>query len=144
MGSHVSIRKAKLQDLEAIKQIADANKEAIGFVMRPALAENIKRGWVLVAERAGVVVGFASYRHRRDEQTTLYEICVAEGQRGNGVGRALLEALTEEGHRLGKSYLRLKCPVDSEANAFYASLAFDQVGKEQGKAKELIKWEKAL
>lgn len=144
MSGYALIRKARLRDLEAIKQIADANKEAIGFVLRPALAENIRRGWVLVAEKAGVVIGFASYRHRRDEQTTLYEICVAEGQRGNSVGRALLETLVEESQRLSKDYLRLKCPADSEANAFYASLAFEQVGKERGKNRELIQWERAL
>ena len=78
MSGYAVIRKATSQDLEAIKQIADANKEAIGFVLRPALAQNIKRGWVLVAEREGVVIGFANYRHRQDDQTTLYEICVAK------------------------------------------------------------------
>lgn len=144
LSGYAVIRKATLQDLEAIKQIADANKEAIGFVLRPALAQNIEQGWVLVAEKGGVVIGFANYRHRRDEQTTLYEICVAEEHRGNGVGRALLEALMKECRDLGKGYLRLKCPVGSEANAFYASLAFEQLGRERGKNKELILWERAL
>ncbi len=143
MSNHV-IRKATLQDLEAIKQIADANREAIGFVLQPALAQNIQRGWVLVAEKDGVVIGFASYRHRRDEQTTLYEICVAEGYRGNGVGTALLEALIDESRQLGKCYLRLKCPASSLANAFYAGLAFERVGKEQGRCRELIQWRKEL
>lgn len=144
MSGYAVIRKATLQDLETIKQIADANKETIGFVLRPALAQNIERGWVLVAEREGVVIGFANYRHRRDEQTTLYEICVAEEHRDNGVGKSLLEALIEESRRLGKGRLRLKCPVGSEANAFYANLAFEQRGRERGKNKELILWERAL
>jgi len=144
VSDYAVIRKATLQDLEAIKQIADANKKAIGFVLRPALAQNIGRGWVLVAEKDGLVIGFANYRHRRDEQTTLYEICVAEEHRGNGVGKALLEALIEEGHCLGKERLRLKCPVGNEANAFYANLGFEQAGRERGKNKELILWEKSL
>ena len=144
MSGYAVIRKATLQDLEAIKQIADANKDAIGFVLRPALAQNIERGWVLVAEREGVVIGFANYRHRLDEQTTLYEICVAEEHRGNGVGKALLVALIEEGRHLGKGRLQLKCPADSEANAFYANMAFEQLGRERGRNKELILWERAL
>ena len=144
MSGYATIRKARLRDLEAIKQIADANKEAIGFVLRPALAQNIERGWVLVAERAGVVIGFASYRHRRDEQTTLYEICVSEGQRGNRVGEALITALVAESRCQGKSFLRLKCPADSDANAFYEDLGFERVGREEGKHRELIQWERAL
>ena len=69
---------------------------------------------------------------------------MAKEHRDNGVGKALLEALIEESRRLGKSRLRLKCPVGSEANAFYANLAFEQLGRERGKNKELILWERAL
>lgn len=144
MSGYAVIRKATLQDLDAIKQIADANKKAVGFVLRPAIAQNIERAWVLVAEKHGLVIGFANYRHRRDEKITLYEICVAEEHRGNGVGKALIEALVEEGHCLEKERLRLKCPVDNVANAFYANLGFKQVGRERGKNRELILWEKSL
>jgi ribosomal protein S18 acetylase RimI-like enzyme len=143
-SNQFTIRKAEQKDLDSIKAIADANKDAIGFVLRPALAEAIGQGWVLVAEGNGQLIGFANYRHRQDQQTTLYEICVAEDYRGNGVGRALLDTLVKESHRLGKTIIRLKCPADSRANDFYDSLAFVRVGFEQGKRRKLILWERQL
>lgn len=139
-----TIRKAEQEDLDSIKAIADANKDAIGFVLRPALVKAIQRRWVLVAEDNGQLIGFANYRHRQDQQTTLYEICITEDYRGNGAGKALLDALVEESHRLGKTVIRLKCPADNKANDFYNSLKFVRVGLEQGKRRRLVHWEKQL
>ena len=143
-SNQFTIRKAEQEDIDRIKAIADSNKDAIGFVLRPALVEAIQRKWVLVAEDSGQLIGFAQYRHRRDSQTTLYEICVAEEYRGNGVGRALLDALVEESRRLGKTIIRLKCPADNEANGFYDHLRFVRVGWEQGRRRKLIRWESQL
>ena len=140
----VIIRKARLDDLDAIKTIADANKEAIGFILRPVLACNIEYGWVLAAEMAHEVVGFVNYRHRQDDQTTLYEICVAAERRGNGVGRALIEALIEECRGKNKERIRLKCPIDNEANIFYDKMDFTQVGEEKGRRRKLVVWEYCL
>jgi ribosomal protein S18 acetylase RimI-like enzyme len=143
-SNQFTIRKAEQKDLDSIKIIADANKDAIGFVLRPALAEAIQRRWVLVAEGNEQLVGFANYRHRQDQQTTLYEICVAEDYRGNGMGKALLNALVEESRRLGKTIIRLKCPAGNKANDFYDGLGFVRVGLEQGKRRKLIHWERKV
>ena len=135
------VRKATLEELDAIKSIADSNKDLIGFVLRPALAENISRQWVLVAEIGGQIIGFANYRHRRDHQTTLYEICVATAHRGNGVGKELMTALYMESRNLGQRCVRLKCPVNNAANVFYERLGFVRVGEEAGKRRALAIWE---
>jgi len=68
----IQIRKAEMGDLDTIKSLADANKAALGFVLRSALSAGIEKGWVLVAEisKEGLV-GFVHYRHRQDEQTTI-------------------------------------------------------------------------
>jgi len=139
---HFVIRKATLHDLEAIKAIADSNRDLIGFVLRPALVENILRQWVLVAEIGGQVIGFANYRHRQDQQTTLYEICVTVPHRNNGVGVLLIEALIEESQSQGKRRVLLRCPQESQANAFYCRLGFRQIGTEEGKRRRLVIWEK--
>jgi ribosomal protein S18 acetylase RimI-like enzyme len=143
----VRVRKACMEDLDAIKSLADANKVALGFVLRPALAAGVQRGWLLVAERAGQVaeqphvIGFVHYRHRRDAQTTLYEICVEEAWRGNGVGRALVRALLVESAARGKVCIRLKAPSDLPANKFYQQLGFTLADTEQGKRRQLNTWE---
>jgi len=137
----VYVRKARPDDLDAIKSLADANKAALGFVLRPALAAGIQRGWLLVAEQDEHVIGFVHYRHRRDAQTTLYEICVDEARRGNGVGRALVQALLVESAALGQAFIRLKAPSDLPANEFYQEQGFMLVGTEQGRRRQLNAWE---
>jgi GNAT superfamily N-acetyltransferase len=131
-----------MEDLNSIKVLADANKAALGFVLRPALAAGIKKGWVLVAENCNQrIIGFVHYRHRQDSQTTLYEICLDEDWRGNGVGRSLIGALSDEAAILGKDRIRLKSPVDLSANGFYQALGFTLLGVEIGKQRRLNVWE---
>jgi ribosomal protein S18 acetylase RimI-like enzyme len=138
---NMRVRKARAEDLDAVKALADANKASLGFVLRPALAAGIQRDWLMVAERAGQVIGFVHYRHRQDSQTTLYEICVDEASRRNGVGRSLVQALAIESQALGRACIRLKSPADLLANKFYQQLGFELVGTEPGKRRPLNVWE---
>ena len=138
----IPIRKANIGDLDAIKALADANKSSLGFIIRPTLSFGIQKGWILVAEsKDHRVIGFVHYRHRQDSQTTLYEICVDETQRGNGVGRSLIEMLSAEAAALGKEYIRLKAPVNLPANRFYQIIGFNLVGVIGGKRRQLNIWE---
>lgn len=134
------VRKATHADLDSVKSIADANRQSIGFVMRGALEEGVTRGWLLVAEQDGDVVGFAHYRHCvRLPHTTLYELCVTKTHRGQGYGKSLITAIRQEAQHLGKC-IKLKTPVDLSANGFYAALGFQCVGTEQGKKRALNVW----
>lgn len=138
------IRKATLEDIPSIKKIADANKNTLGFVMSPALAENIARGWGLVQVCAECephkVVAFVNYRHRKDSQTTIYEICIAEDHRQRGVGRILLDALVQEAKERGKSFIQLKAIATIPANDFYRHYGFQLVGTEIGRKQLLNVW----
>lgn len=135
------IRKATEKDIDKIKLIADANRDAIGFVLRPKIEFALKRGELLVATtRNGRVIGFVNYHHRRDVQTTLYEICVKKEHRKNGVGRKLIRALIEESKTVGKKKILLKCPESLKANGFYRKLCFKNIAKENGRKRRLNVW----
>ncbi len=141
MYSDVSIRKAEIQDLAAIKQLADDNRPTLGFVLRPALLAGIKQGWLLIAEQTnGELLGFIHYRHRRDMQTTLYEICVVQSFRRRGVGRALVKALAREAAQLRKNCIQLRAPVGIAANAFYQMTGFALDRTESGRKRQLNVW----
>ena len=134
------IRKATSQDIDAIKRIADANRDTLGFVLRPALQENIEKSWGLVAECDGQIVGFVNYRHRKDSQTTIYEICVSQEYRGQGIGFQLVDALCTEDVNLNKTSIQLKAMGGIRANNFYERYGFQLVSTETGKRQRLNVW----
>lgn len=134
---------AEFSDLTSIKRIADSNREALGFVPRPKVEEAIATNRVLVASDSDQrkVVAFVIYRHRKtDKQTTVYDICVEEEVRRQGIGSLLLKELYDECRNLGRDFIQLKCPLDLAANLFYKSVGFYRSRIEQGKRRSLNVW----
>jgi len=140
----MGVREAHPKDVEAIKQLADAHRDALGFTPRAILEEQQRRGELFVAEHQGVLIGFVSFHHRRDGWTTIRELCVAEGYRNQGVGRALVREVEQSARHARQTGIRLKCPLDLPANGFYARLGFTRVAVEDGKRRPLAVWEKPL
>lgn len=135
IGCSAAIRFAHEADLPAIKRVANEYKNELGFVMLPALRENIKRKSLLVAEKDGEVVGLVNYRACRDGWQTIYEIAVTRYHRGQCIGAGLLAAIPKP--------IRLKCTADNPANAFYEAQGFACVGSEDGRKRRLNVWQKA-
>ena len=128
-----SIRVARHEDLSSIKKIADANKKEIGFIVRPILIASIQNNELLVAQKEdGCIVGFVRSHQRLDGWNTIYEICVSADFRGEGIGKHLLSKIQKP--------IRLKCPEDNKANAFYEHLGFLLVSIENGKKRKLNIW----
>ena len=140
----LKIRPAQEDDLLIIKQIADDNRFALGFVVKAVLKERLQHQLLLVCEYQKNVVGFVGFHHRRDSWTVIHELCVKDEYRGWGIGRMLVEAVEEKARRSGQLGIRLKCPVELAANGFYARLGFIRVAMEEGKSRPLAVWEKPL
>ncbi len=73
---------------------------------REKIADVAARGWpFLVAEAAGIVVGYAYATQFRDRAAYAFtcesSLYVADGMRGQGIGRALLAALVDAAHVAG-------------------------------------------
>ena len=139
--NEIVICHATVADLDAIKQIADAHRRELGFVRRPTLLAAINRQEIFIAKHNEQLIGFVEYHHRRDEQTTLYNIAVKADYRAQGVGRALVEALAIESQSRGKAFILLKCPIDLPSNQFYETLRFQQGMAEAGKHRPLNIWQ---
>lgn len=143
-GSKIKIRHATPKDIDDIKQLADNHRHELGFLRRPALLEAIQRTELLVAQNSTSIVGFVEYRHRRDQQTTLYNIVVCSDHLRQGIGRNLMAALEREAKQKTKSWILLKCPEDLPANQFYAHIGYQKIEVQQGKLRRLNVWRKDL
>ena len=112
-----AVRPAAEPDLAAILEITNEairNGTALWTVTPTTL--QARRDWwqervadgfpVLVAERAGRVLGFASYGRFRPHEgyahTVEHSLYVHAGARGEGLGHALLAALVSDATRAGK------------------------------------------
>jgi ribosomal protein S18 acetylase RimI-like enzyme len=130
-----------MADLQQLKKLAAENSDALGFVLRSALALAIMEKRVVVAIANNKIIGFQEYYHRkRDGQTTLYHKCVALEFRRQGIGTALVDAVLDECKEKGREWLLLKCPEDLPSNSFHKQYGFQLVGTENGRRRKLNIW----
>jgi ribosomal protein S18 acetylase RimI-like enzyme len=86
--------------------------------------------FVLVAEEDGTVAGFASGEERRhwtgDPELYVGELAVDPQYEGRGVGRALIDAVTEHAEQLGVLTIILDTgAANTNARGFYKRLGFE-------------------
>lgn len=140
-GTPVVVRTGTKSDIDAIKAIADREKDALGFVHRGALVRAAGRNELVIASIETVVVGFCQLYRRQDGIITVYHFAVVSEARGLGIGRALLAHLAADARTQQMKAIRLKCPSDLPANDFYARNGFKRMAVDAGKARPLSVWE---
>ena len=137
----VLVRFVKQSDIPGIKQIADQNRNALGFLPRAKLDEVTKSHRAFVIHRGELIIGFVIFRHRsKDFQTTLSDICIRNEFRGQGYGKTLMKSLISDCLLHSREYIQLKCPIDLTANMFYKNLGFTLAMMESGKKRPLNVW----
>lgn len=133
-----------MADIPAVKAIADRDKRALGFVHRASLTRAATREELLVAGSGPSIVGFCQFYRRRDGTATIYHVAVTPEARRTGVGRALIAEVAHDAAERGMHAIRLKCPADLSANAFYARIGFGLVDVEAQRKRPLNVWEFCL
>lgn len=118
------------------KEIAATYWKELGFVNLAALKEAEQKNTLEVIPG----IGFCNYHHRRDRQTTIYEIAVDKGHAGKGWGRLLFYRVLCDAIEKKQKSIFAKCPVDLASNAFYEHLGFKHEGIEQGRKRQLNCW----
>lgn len=142
------IRQALADDVVACKKIADKHRHALGFLPKPVFSEAVVRRSLLIAETSspnGQVVGFVRYNHRkRGTETAIYDICVANTHKQQGVGRALVFAVADDCLQNNRESIILRCPENLPANQFYRQIGFEQLEIEEGRSRRLMVWRLVL
>jgi len=139
-----TVLRAEMTHLLAAKRLADQYKQELGFINRAILQKAIEAQSLLVAplqgEQTSDLAGLVHFYVRRDHVITLYSIAVAPACQGLGWGQQLFAALIDEARARQKSEIRLKCPAELPANAFYEHLGLQLVACETGKHRPLNVW----
>lgn len=125
----MNIRKAKISDLEAIKEIED--ESFINPFTKEDLLYEISQNPVsnfLVLEKDGLVVGFLDYWVTFDS-ATIDQIAVKKSERNQGFAKILLEKSINDLKELGEvSFFTLEVRVSNEpAINLYKSFDFQKV-----------------
>ena len=125
----MNIRKAKISDLEAIKEIED--ESFINPFSKEDLLYEISQNPVsnfLVLEKDGLVVGFLDYWVTFDS-ATIDQIAVKKSERNQGFAKILLEKSINDLKELGEvSFFTLEVRASNEpAINLYKSFDFQKV-----------------
>ena len=149
------MRLATVTDAEAIRSIYNVEvlESTVTFDLVPRSLEEQER-WltarsgahaVLVAERDGDVIGFASlspYRDRPAYSTSVEDsVYVRRSAQGEGVGKALLGALVDTATAHGFHAMMARIVGGHEASiALHRAHGFDVVGTEREVGRKMGRW----
>ena len=106
--------------------------------------------WLTLAERDGVLVGFALSRVVMDEAELLLLACEPR-QRGSGIGGALLRSVMADAVRRGAARLHLEVRAGNPAIGLYDREGFQPVGRRRdyykgsnGKVFDAVSYNRAI
>lgn len=139
LATGVSIRAAVARDAGRIAALADELRRHLDDPLGNLTADRIvEDGFgeapefeVLVAERDGTVVAYALFLPAYEPAYAargfyLADLCVTAGERGRGIGRALVEAVSRVASERGRTFVWWLCnPKNQTALDFYRKLAPD-------------------
>jgi L-amino acid N-acyltransferase len=152
---HPEVRLARLEDAEALLEIynLEVQTSTVTFDILPrSLGE--QRAWltersgahaVIVAERAGKVLGFASlspWRSRPAYATSVEDsVYVHRDHQGAGVGRLLLSELIDVGRAHGFHAMFARIVGGHESSVrLHESLGFEVIGTEREVGRKFGRW----
>ena len=137
------IRVATPDDHAAICVVAKTSKYTKDFSNRLMFSSDAAyaKGWILVAEHRGEILGFTCVRHKvREPVTMLYFITVHPDERGGFIGERLLKHVMQQSPH---TCMALNVMKENRAVSFYERLGFKIAGDAfGGEAYRMVKeWE---
>ncbi|AJY77361.1 arsinothricin resistance N-acetyltransferase ArsN1 family A [Paenibacillus beijingensis] len=153
---NILIKKAKLEDAEAITEIYNQgiDERASTFETKQKIVEEITDGIKGQGERFPILTAHSEHNHLigwasissyspRDvyKGVGVFSIYIRRGYRGKGIGKKLLQALTEEAERIG--YWKLTSRIlefNAASRSLCISCGYREVGIYEKHSKLEGKW----
>jgi hypothetical protein len=117
----VPVRLALPADLPYVVALQNLNRESVGHLPTPALAERVDRGTVALSEENGEPCGYLLYDYTAGV-LRIPQACIQYDARRQTFGHALVAWVTGRYPELAE--MRLRCAADLEANLFWQGLGF--------------------
>lgn len=125
----LEFRFANQQDLNTIVEIENASMSSPWTLDSYKEALDSDHAFIMVADEAGVCVGFAVF-YLTAPESELPDIVVSESYRGRGIGKLLLDASLRELSLRGVDTVFLEVRVSNErAQALYEKMGFEEIGR---------------
>lgn len=134
---------AQLQaaDVDAVDALMKQNSGTVGFLPRIVLEKHVQDASMLGARTEdGELAGYLLYAAYSD-RFRIVQLCVAEGFRGQGIAKRLIEAL--KAAVTTQKVIRLNCRNDFPAHRMWPKLGFVPVSEKPGRSREghlLTRW----
>lgn len=125
----LEFRFANQQDLNTIVEIENASMSSPWSLDSYKEALDSDHAFIMVADEAGVCVGFAVF-YLTAPESELPDIVVSESYRGRGIGKLLLDASLRQLSLRGVDTVFLEVRVSNErARALYEKMGFEEIGR---------------
>lgn len=118
-----------------VVELGNRSRGTLGLFPREALRERAQAGELLIALVSQQLCGYLLYRvsrGRHPRRAHIIHLCVEPDRRGQGIARALVNALKAETQMLDG--IRLKCRRDYAANRLWPKLGFELLGEGPGRS----------
>lgn len=104
-----------MYDLEALKSQAE-----------------IKNHHFIIAEEEGSFLGFASFEHnfQNESKTKIHKIYILPETQGSGIGKKLIQYITEKSKIENQEFLSLNVNRYNKALDFYIKIGFEKIAEE--------------
>lgn len=122
----ITTRIATMADLPFVDALQKAHHRELGFFPRAQMEGYLKNEWMIIAENAGIPVGYCASRDRylkRDELGAIFQLCVAPGKQRGLIGASLLKDVFERAS-YGTRLFCCWCAQDLQANYFWEAMGF--------------------
>jgi hypothetical protein len=129
----ITVRAAVEDDLPYVMALQRANRESVGGLPSPALAERITRRTLALASINDDPVGYLLY-DLRDGVLRIAQACIQYDARRRTYGEQLWLWVMNR-HGAGIHEARLRCAADIDANVFWQGMGFTCLGVVPGGAR---------
>ncbi len=129
ISDDVTVERAGVADLPYVMSLMRANRESVGGLPKPAIAERLVRGTALLARLNDDPCGYLIW-DLRNERLRMIQACIQYDARRRKYGEMLVATLFAAHSHIDEAVLR--CAADLEANVFWRDMGFTCVATSPG------------